>query len=120
MMEQHASLIFFLFINFQVPEVICLAQLDSDQGREPQCRSQFDYEYKVVQKIVALENFCEGLKNTNKELRDEIQTTTNELRGVIQTNNELRAEIQTTTNEIQYLKSKISGKKMTNINVMTQ
>ena len=73
MMEQYAILGFFLLINFQVPPVICFAQLDSDQGREPQCRSQFDYEYKVVQKIVALENLCEDLKTINNELRAEIQ-----------------------------------------------
>ena len=69
MMEHCAILVFFLLIKFQVPEVICFAQLDS----EPQCRSQFDYEYNVVQKIVALENLCEDLKSTNNELRAEIQ-----------------------------------------------
>ena len=114
MMEQCAILVFFLLINFQVPEVICLAQLDSDQGREPQCRSQFDYEYKVVQKIVALENLCDGLKTTTNELRTEIQTTHIELRGEIQTiNNKLRAETKTTIDElrdeIQDLKSKIAN-----------
>ena len=122
MMEQYAILGFFLLINFQVPPVICFAQLDSDQGREPQCRSQFDYEYKVVQKIVALENMCEGLKTTNNELRAEIQTTNSELRNVIQTTNELRAEMQTTINDlrveikgsankIQDLESKRAGKR---------
>ena len=111
MMEQCAILGFLLLINFQVPEVICFAQLGSDQGREPQCRSQFDYEYKVVQKIVALENLCEGLKNTNNELRSEIQTT-NQLRAEMQTTiNDLRVKIQSTANEVQELKSQITGKK---------
>ena len=63
---------FFLLVN--MPGVNCFsAQLDSDHSQEPQCHSQFDYEYKVVQKIVALENLCENLKTENSELRAEIQ-----------------------------------------------
>ena len=55
MMEKRATILgCFLLIN--ILGANCFArQLDSNHAQEPQCRSQFDYEYKVVQKIVALE-----------------------------------------------------------------
>ena len=128
MMEKRATIFgFFLLMNIQGAN--CFArQLDSNRAQEPQCRSQFDYEYKVVQKIVALENICGDLKTENSELRTEvnelraeIKTATNELQTESQTTmnkfkeeiqtaiNQLKVECQTTTNEIQDLKSKTAG-----------
>ena len=102
----------FLLMNIQGAH--CFAQLDSNHGQEPQCGSQFDYEYKVVQKIVALENLCDGQKTTNSELRAEVsdvQAETQTTKAEIQTAlNEVKVEIQTITNEIENLKSKTTGK----------
>ena len=75
-MEKYAVLGLVLFMSSQISKVMCFTHVvgpETDQGREPQCYSRFDYEYKVVQKIVALENLCEKFKTTNSELRDEIQ-----------------------------------------------
>ena len=94
------------------------AQLDSDFGKEPQCRSQFDYEYKVVQKLVALENLCENLKGTNSQLRAElsemrleIKAATNELRAEVQAATDELKVVQTKTNELEDLKTTSAGKK---------
>ena len=133
MMEKRATIFgFFLLMNIQGAN--CFArQLDSNHGQEPQCRSQFDYEYKVVQKIVALENICGDLKTENSELRMEVnelrvelkaatnelrtesQTTANEFKEEIQTAvNVLKVEFQTITSEIDDLRGKIAGMKVTN------
>ena len=75
----------FLLINFQIPKVMCFTHIvgsEADQRREPHCYSRFDYEYKVVQKIVALENLCEEFKTTNNELRDEIQDLKDRTEGM--------------------------------------
>ena len=95
-MEKRAT-IFGFFLLMNIHGAYCFTrQLDSNHAQEPQCRSQFDYEYKVVQKIVALENICGDLKTENSELRTEF----NELRAEIKTTtNELQTECQTTANE---------------------
>ena len=128
MMEKRAT-IFGCFLLMNIQGANCFArQLDSNHAQEPQCRSQFDYEYKVVQKIVALENICGDLKTENSELRTEvnelraeIKTATNELQTESQTTmnkfkeeiqtaiHELKVECQTITNEIENLKSKTAG-----------
>lgn len=64
---------------FQFVVMTC-AVVTPEHDREPQCYSRFDYEYKVVQKIVALENMYNELKTKNSELRMEIESlkSTNE------------------------------------------
>ena len=47
----------------------------SDFTDEPQCYSRFDYEYKVVQKLVALENANKGLIDSNDEMKSVIEKT---------------------------------------------
>ena len=71
-MGKRAIFGFFLLMNTLGTNTL-RTQQDRNPGQEPQCRSHFDYEYKVVQKIVALENFCEHLKVENSELRAEVQ-----------------------------------------------
>lgn len=53
--------------------VLPCAIITPDHDGEPQCYSRFDYEYKVVQKIVALENMYSDLKTKNSELKAEIE-----------------------------------------------
>lgn len=40
--------------------------------KEPQCFSRFDYEFKVVQKLVELENMCSKLQEENEKLQQDV------------------------------------------------
>ena len=40
--------------------------------KEPQCFSRFDYEFKVVQKLVELENICSKLQEENEKLQQDV------------------------------------------------
>ena len=121
-MEKRA--IFGLSVLMNILGAHCfVTKLKSDHGQEPYCRNQFDYEYKVVQKIVALENLCENLKATNSQLREElsemrseIKAATNELRAEVQTATDELKVVQTKTNELEDLKTTSAGKKLANNN----
>ena len=54
---------------------------DQKAHLEPHCYSRFDYEFKVVQKLVALEDTCSHLKTTTDNLKTEIDKLKNELIG---------------------------------------
>ena len=69
-----------LYIFFQTAFQSCILA-DAKRDIEPNCYSRFDYEYKVVQKIVALENECSELHETNDELRTEIGDLSNKVEG---------------------------------------
>ena len=69
-----------ILLYFQTAFVTCISSVPG-ADREPHCYSRFDYEYKVVQKIVALENKCSELQETNVELRTEIGSLRNKVQG---------------------------------------
>ena len=54
---------------------------DQKAQPEPHCYSRFDYEYKVVQKLVALEDSCSHLKTATDALKTEIDNLKIELNG---------------------------------------
>lgn len=66
------------YIYFQIVFQACILT-DAKRDTEPNCYSRFDYEYKVVQKIVGLENECSKLHETNDELRTEIRSLRNKV-----------------------------------------
>ena len=51
------------------------------QDDEPNCYSRFDYEFKVVQKLVAVENAYSELKTTNEVLQREIDNLKSKITG---------------------------------------
>ena len=68
------------------------------EDREPQCHSRFDYEYKVLQRLVRLEESHNGLtekmtasENENNELKNEIKRN---IAASENENNELKNEIK--------------------------
>ena len=70
------------FVSF-----LCLLQMVTitfglpKQDDEPHCYSRFDYEFKVVQKLVALENAYSELQMTNGVLQSEIDDLKSKITG---------------------------------------
>ena len=69
-----------ILLYFQTAFITCISSVPG-ADREPHCYSRFDYEYKVVQKIVALENKCSELQEANADLRTEIGSLGNKVQG---------------------------------------
>ena len=70
------------FVSF-----LCLLQMVTitfglpKQDDGPHCYSRFDYEFKVVQKLVALENAYSELQMTNGVLQSEIDDLKSKITG---------------------------------------
>ena len=109
--------IFCLFIT------VCALEINSKH--EPQCYSRFDYEYKVVQKLVELENDAKEQRAVNKALESKLESTKSETEqrieaiekrnGQLYNNNiedmnivieELKSEIQTMKAQLLELKGR--------------
>ena len=91
---------------------------------EPQCSSRFDYEYKVVQKLVDLENFKteqneinKQLMRRNKDLETEIENLRNSSKEAIlnlqseckEANKEFKANLEVANNAIEALATKVEN-----------
>ena len=53
------------------------------EGREPQCYSRFDYEYKVLQNLVSLKRAEEELRQTIAEVQTTVREIQRNIKGKI-------------------------------------
>ena len=108
--------IFCLFIT------VCALEINSKH--EPQCYSRFEYEYKVVQKLVELENDAKEQQTVNKALESKLESTRSEMEQRVDAlekrngqlnnniedmkivNEELKSEIQTMKTQLLELKGR--------------
>ena len=78
---------------------------------EPQCYSRFDYEYKVVQKLVDLGNDQKEQKVANAAQSDKIKAIEAEMENINSTSQE---KLQTQTGAIKELRTELDAVKSQN------
>ena len=81
---------------------------------EPQCYSRFDYEYKVLQKLITLDEAQKGLTETLKTQENE--QTKQKIALLEETQENLADTLRTRENEIQDLKTEV--KRLTDVSTI--
>lgn len=76
---------------------------------EPQCYSRFDYEYKVVQKLVELENSQRQQLEIYKVLQTEFENFKSQLAAVESVNKNLRADFSKVKDRNNYLDTELQN-----------